>query len=155
MKYIFIIILLLAAFVSIRYFMPTLGTKAVAGVSKKEGQSFLADCPDTPNCQGSESSRQSQQVERFAVTKDPSQSIATLAKIVEGIKGMELVQFDERYLHATATTSLMQYVDDIEFLLSDDNQNIQVRSASRMGKADLGANAKRIELLRTASQNKI
>lgn len=155
MKYITIILLLLAAFVSLRYFMPTLGTKAVAGVFKKEGQSSLADCPDTPNCQGSESSRQSQQVDRFAVTKDPSQSISTLAKLVEGMKGMEVVQFDGKYLHATATTSLMQYVDDIEFLLSDDSQSIQIRSASRMGKSDLGANAKRIELLRAATKGKL
>jgi uncharacterized protein (DUF1499 family) len=155
MRYIIIILLLIAAFVSVRYFIHTLGTKAVAGVSTKEGQSFLADCPDTPNCQGSESSRQSQQVDRFAVTKEPMQSIAMLAKIVEGIKGMEVVQFDEKYLYATATTSLMQYVDDIEFLLSDDNQSIQVRSASRIGKSDLGANTKRIELLRAATKGKL
>jgi uncharacterized protein (DUF1499 family) len=155
MKYIFITLLLLAVMVTLRYFMPTLGTKAAAGVSKKEGQSFLADCPDMPNCQGSESSRQSQQVDRFAVTKDPSQSIATLAKIVDGISGMEVVQFDQKYLHATATTSIMRFVDDIEFLLSDDLQSIQIRSASRIGKADLGANAKRIEMLRAAATNKL
>ena len=156
MKYIFIIILLLlAAVVTLRFFMPTLGTKAIAGVSINDGQSFLADCPDTPNCQGSESSRQNQQVDRFAVTKDPTQSIAMLAKIVDGISGMEVVQFDERYLHATATTSLMQYVDDIEFLLSDDNQSIQVRSVSRIGKADLGANAKRVLMLRAAAKGKL
>ena len=64
---------------------------------------------------------------------------------------MEVQLFDEKYLYATATTSLMKYVDDIEFLLSDDGQSIQVRSASRIGKADLGANARRIEIIRTAA----
>lgn len=155
MKFVALLLLLSAAFLSIRHFMPTFGTTAAAGVTKKGGVSFLADCPDIPNCQCSEASRQSQRVDRFAVTKDPLQSIAALARIVEGIKGMEVVQFDEKYLHATATTSLMQYVDDIEFLLSDDEQSIQVRSASRLGKSDLGANAKRIEVLRAAASGKI
>lgn len=147
--------LLVAAFLSIRYFMPILGTKAVAGIIDKDGKSFLADCPDTPNCQCSEASRQSQQVDRFTVTKNPSQSIATLARVVEGIAGMEVVQFDEKYLYATAKTSLMQYVDDIEFLLSDDMQSIQVRSASRIGKSDMGANAERINVLREAAKGKL
>jgi uncharacterized protein (DUF1499 family) len=68
---------------------------------------------------------------------------------------MEVVQFDEKYLYATATTSLMQYVDDIEFLLSDDKKSIQVRSASRIGKSDFGANAKRIAALRAAATDKL
>jgi uncharacterized protein (DUF1499 family) len=155
MRFIAILMLLGAAFLAIRYFMPALGAKAVAGISEKDGESFLADCPDIPNCQCSEASRQNQQVERFTVTKDPSQSIATLARVVEGIAGMEVVQFDEKYLYATATSSLMQYVDDIEFLLSDDKQSIQIRSASRLGKNDLGANAERINVLREAASGKL
>lgn len=155
MKFIGLLLLLSAAFLSIRHFMPTFGTTAAAGITKKGGESVLADCPDIPNCQCSEASGQSQQVDRFVVTKDPLRGIAALARIVEGTKGMEVVQFDEKYMHATATTSLMQYVDDIEFLLSDDQQSIQVRSASRLGKNDLGANAKRIDVLREAASGKL
>jgi len=151
MKFIALLMLLLAAYLSIRYAVPLLGSKVVAGITEKNGESVLVDCPGTPNCQCSEASRQSQRVDRIPVTKNPSQSIAVLARIIEGIKGMEVQLFDEKYLYATATTSLMKYVDDIEFLLSDDGQSIQVRSASRIGKADLGANARRIEIIRTAA----
>jgi uncharacterized protein (DUF1499 family) len=155
MKYIVILSLLLVAFVLLRYFIPTLGTQAVAGIVVKDGESFLADCPNTPNCQSSEAVRQSQLVDRFTLTKDSSQSIATLIEIVEAIPGMEVVRFDENYLYATATTSLLRYVDDVEFLLSDDKQSIQVRSASRIGKSDLGANAKRIAALRAEAAGKL
>lgn len=155
MKLLILIVLLIAAFFAARHYMPTLGTAVATGITVKEGVSLLADCPDMPNCQCSEASRENQQVERFPVTKEPSQSIANLARILENIEGMEVVQYDETYLHATATTQLMRYVDDIEFLLSDDKQSIQVRSASRLGKADLGANAKRIEVMRAAAEGKL
>ncbi|MFT6304187.1 MAG: hypothetical protein ACI9XK_002409 [Granulosicoccus sp.] len=155
MKFIIIILLLGAAFLSIRYLMPTLGTAAIAGITAINGESFLADCPDTPNCQCSEASRQSQKVERFTVDKDPGQSIESLARIVENVPGMAVVRFDENYLYATATSPIMQYVDDIEFLLSNDKQSIQVRSASRIGKNDLGANAERIDALREATSGKL
>lgn len=155
MKWLVLIILVTVVLITARHYMPTLGTKVAAGIKVKDGVTFLADCPDIPNCQCSEASRESQQVDRFVVTKDPSQSIAILAGIVESIPGMEVVQFDETYLHATATSRLMRYVDDIEFLLSDDKQSLQVRSASRLGKSDLGANAKRIEGMRIAAAGKL
>lgn len=152
MKFIVILLLLAAAFLTLRYFMPTFGTKVAQGITVKDGESLLADCPDIPNCQCSESTRQSQQVARFPVTKDPSQSIATLARIIEGMEGMDVVQFDAKYLYVTSTSSVLRFVDDIEFLLSDDEQSIQVRSASRLGKSDLGANAQRVDVLRTAAE---
>ena len=155
MKLLVLLLVVIAGFVAARYFMPTLGTKVANGITVKEGVSFLADCPDTPNCHCSEASRDNQRVERFPVSKDPSQSIATLARTLEALPGVEVVQFDERYLYATATTSVMQYVDDIEFLLSDDKKSIQVRSASRLGKMDLGANAKRIAAIRVAAEGKL
>lgn len=150
MKLLIFIALLIAAVLTLRYFMPSVGKSVVGGVTVKQGESLLADCPSTPNCQCSEASRASQQADRFPVTSDPSQSIATLARVVEQIPGMTVVQLDQRYLYATATSPLMQYVDDVEFLLSDDNQSIQVRSASRLGKSDLGANGKRVDAIREA-----
>jgi uncharacterized protein (DUF1499 family) len=39
-------------------------------------------------------------------------------------------------------------VDDVEFYAEPASQVIQVRSASRLGKSDLGVNRQRIELIR-------
>ena len=48
------------------------------------------------------------------------------------------------------TTALMGYVDDVEFLYDPAAGVTHVRSASRLGYSDLGANRKRIEALRGA-----
>ncbi len=54
------------------------------------------------------------------------------------------------YVHAEARTSLMRFVDDMEFQLRSDENLIAVRSASRLGLSDLGANKKRLQAIRKA-----
>ncbi len=78
-----------------------------------------------------------------------------MATIITTFPGTAIEEQTDRYPHATFTTRLMGFVDDAEFLLSDDQQSIQVRSASRLGKIDLGANAARISGLRAASNGKL
>ncbi len=76
---------------------------------------------------------------------------ATLAKIklvVQAMPGAKVVKADGDYLYAQFTTRLMKYVDDVEFWYDPAAQVIQVRSASRLGKSDLGANRKRVEAVR-------
>ncbi|MFK7778444.1 MAG: DUF1499 domain-containing protein, partial [Gimesia sp.] len=41
-----------------------------------------------------------------------------------------------------------RFVDDVEFLIDSGQNMIQVRSASRVGHSDFGANRKRIESIR-------
>jgi len=105
----------------------------------RPGQSRLGDCPDTPNCQNAE----------LIVSKPASEVIGTLATLITSQDGTTIITQDERYLHATFTSRIMAFTDDVEFLVSDDGQSVQVRSASRIGKSDLGANAERVELLRS------
>ena len=52
------------------------------------------------------------------------------------------------YLYATFTSRLMKYTDDVEFWFDPAAGVVQVRSASRLGHGDMGANRKRIEALR-------
>jgi uncharacterized protein (DUF1499 family) len=78
---------------------------------------------------------------------------ATLAKIkaiVEGMDGANVVKSEPGYLYAQFTTKLMKYVDDVEFWFDPAANVIQVRSASRVGRGDLGVNRKRIEAVRSA-----
>lgn len=56
----------------------------------------------------------------------------------------------ERYLHAEARTRLLRFVDDVEFHLRPADGEIAMRSASRLGYSDLGANRRRLERLRAA-----
>ncbi len=78
---------------------------------------------------------------------------ATLAKIkaiVEGMDGAKVVKSEPDYLYAQFTTKLMKYVDDVEFWFDPAANAIQVRSASRVGRGDLGVNRKRVEAVRAA-----
>ncbi len=78
---------------------------------------------------------------------------ATLAKIkaiVEGMDGAKVVKSEPGYLYAQFTSKLMKYVDDVEFWFDPAAKVIQVRSASRVGRGDLGVNRKRIEAVRAA-----
>ncbi|MGB5425199.1 MAG: DUF1499 domain-containing protein, partial [Gammaproteobacteria bacterium] len=60
----------------------------------------------------------------------------------------EITVDDGYFLHAIVKTPIMRFRDDIQLLFLPDEQLIQVRSSSRLGLSDMGANARRIEILR-------
>lgn len=70
--------------------------------------------------------------------------------IVEGMAGAGVVRREADYLYVQFTTRVLQFVDDAEFWFDPANNVIQVRSASRIGRGDLGFNRRRIEALRGA-----
>jgi uncharacterized protein (DUF1499 family) len=86
----------------------------------------------------------------LAVRGDGPTTITKLKVIVEGMDGAKLITNAPDYLYAQYTTPLMKYVDDVEFWFDPAAGVIQVRSASRIGKSDLGLNRKRIEAVRAA-----
>jgi uncharacterized protein (DUF1499 family) len=65
-------------------------------------------------------------------------------------KQPELVTEQDGYLHARYETPLMRYIDDVELRLDANHQVIHIRSASRVGQSDLGANRKRVARIRAA-----
>jgi uncharacterized protein (DUF1499 family) len=75
--------------------------------------------------------------------------LSGLAAIVRGQPRTSVVAQTADYLHAEFTSALMGFVDDVEFWLPPTEPGvIHVRSASRLGHSDLGANRARIETLR-------
>ena len=77
-------------------------------------------------------------------------TVARIKAIVETMDGAQIVRSDPDYLYAQFTTRFMKFVDDVEFWFDPAHQVIQVRSASRVGRADLGVNRERIEAIRAA-----
>jgi uncharacterized protein (DUF1499 family) len=77
-------------------------------------------------------------------------TIAQIKALVEGMDGAKVVKSEPGYLYAQFTSKLMKYVDDVEFWFDPAANVIQVRSASRVGRGDLGVNRKRIEAVRAA-----
>lgn len=114
----------------------------------KNGQ--LAACPNSPNCVSSQapSSDKEHSIEAIAFNSAPEAAMAKLKSVVIGMERTEIVNETPDYLYAEFTTALMGYVDDVEFYLDRNAGVIHVRSASRLGKSDLGVNRKRIEEIR-------
>ena len=110
----------------------------------KEGK--LAACPGTPNCVNSQSDDA-----QFKIEPLPAKSIAEVKKVVEGMERTTIIEETDNYLYAEFKSKLMGYVDDVEFY-QDDANAVQVRSASRLGKSDLGVNRKRVEEIRSKLQ---
>jgi uncharacterized protein (DUF1499 family) len=79
---------------------------------------------------------------------DAESTLDRLASIIEAMDGGKIVKREPGYIYAQFTTRLMKYVDDAEFWFDPEAKVIQVRSASRLGKSDLGVNRKRIESIR-------
>ncbi len=83
---------------------------------------------------------------------DPQAAFDRLAEAIAATPGATIVHREPGYLHVTYTTRWLRFVDDAEFLLAADEGVIHVRSASRLGRSDLGVNRQRIEALRQRLQ---
>ncbi len=92
--------------------------------------------------------RQYAAIAPLALKGDGPATLAKIKAIVEGMEGAKVVKSEPGYLYAQFTTKLMKYVDDVEFWFDPAANAIQVRSASRVGRGDLGVNRKRIEAVR-------
>ena len=72
--------------------------------------------------------------------------------IVKAMPGTTVV--DERpgsgYLYARCQTRWLKFTDDLELALDKSARVIDVRSASRVGRGDLGVNRARVEAVRAA-----
>ena len=79
---------------------------------------------------------------------DPDATLDRIAEVIRTMDGAKIVKREPDYLYAQFTTRLMKYVDDAEFWFDPVDRVIQVRSASRLGKSDLGVNRERIESIR-------
>ena len=123
--------------------MLSLKSKSGAALGLVDG--VLAPCPSTPNCVSSEAGTPPTH------SIDPL-DVASWEKIPGLItqSGGTITTQNETYIAAEFTTPLMRFVDDVEFRKAD--VAVHIRSASRVGKNDIGANAKRVEQFRAALQ---
>ena len=103
----------------------------------------LAPCPDTPNCVSSQSDDSEHSIKPL-----PFVAIAEIKKVVENMERTTIIEENENYLYAEFKSKLMGFVDDVEFYLDPQEELIHVRSASRIGESDLGANRRRVERIR-------
>lgn len=108
----------------------------------------LRGCPPSPNCVCSQAADDAHRTESLSFTGDPEAALATLRDLVGRQPGAVLIGESQHYLRFEVTTPLLRFVDDLEFLVDTKEGVIHVRSASRVGRSDLGANRRRVESIR-------
>ncbi|MBI3790918.1 MAG: DUF1499 domain-containing protein [Gemmatimonadetes bacterium] len=107
----------------------------------------LAPCPGTPNCVSTEAPTSDTQHAMppvpFPDAPAAAQARAKAALLAEPRTAITLEA--PGYLRAEATSLLFRFVDDVEIVVDSTARVIRFRSASRIGKGDMGVNRKRME----------
>ena len=115
----------------------------------------LSPCPSSPNCVSTQAQDEGHSIAPFRYRKSRAEAKEALKEALRSMPRMKLVEEDETYLHYEATSLLLRFVDDVEFLLDDEAKTIHFRSASRTGYGDLGVNRKRMEQVRALAEGKL
>lgn len=125
----------------------------VLGIISKKGQALglkngqLQACASTENCVISETiNGDINTIEPLAFSGDKTLFLNKAKTAVESLNG-RIVTTEGDYIAATFTSGIFGFVDDVELRVTDDNQ-LHFRSASRVGRSDLGANKKRVDALK-------
>jgi len=114
----------------------------------------LAPCPSSPNCVNSQVSGDKKHFIKALQLKETSLDTNRdkLLEVLNTLPRVKVVVIDDNYIKAEFKSKLFSFVDDVEFVIAE--SHIDVRSASRTGYSDLGANRKRIEKIRSKLKNK-
>ncbi len=117
----------------------------------------LSECPSSPNCVSSQADPADS--EHYAAPlKFDGDALAAFERAKAAalsLPGAALFEARDNYAAFEFTTRVMRFVDDLELVLDAPAGAIHVRSASRLGHSDLGANRKRVEALRAAFEARL
>lgn len=64
---------------------------------------------------------------------------------LQGEPGVRIVQDSGPYIHATASSRIFRFVDDVELFADTAAHRLLFRSSSRLGHSDMGVNRARME----------
>ena len=115
----------------------------------------LDPCPSSPNCVSTQAQDAGHAIPPIRYRKSRVEAKEALKEVIRSLPRMKLVEEDEAYLHYEATSLLLRFVDDVEFLFDDETKTIHFRSASRTGYGDLGVNRKRMEQVRALVEQRL
>jgi uncharacterized protein (DUF1499 family) len=110
----------------------------------------LRPCPASPNCVTSESGSGPALVAALPYRGDRAATERALAAALATLPRTAILARQGDYWHATSTSALFRFIDDLEFRFDDGARLVQLRSASRVGYSDFGLNRRRVEAIRAA-----
>ena len=105
----------------------------------------LPPCGMLPNCVNSASGTGGSAIAPLQATTEQWQA---LKRWLAAQDNWTITEDSPDFLQAVVKTPLMQFRDDVQLVFNRQADDIQVRSSSRLGISDTGANRRRIESLR-------
>jgi len=108
----------------------------------------LAPCPNTPNCVSSQATKKQNWIAPISYLGERGKAHERLIKLLINDPKATIVTQTSEYIHAEFKAFI--FIDDTEFYLPSDEPVIHVRSASRVGRSDLGANKRRVKSISAA-----
>jgi uncharacterized protein (DUF1499 family) len=124
------------------------GTMPNLGMNNTE----LMPCPKTPNCVSSQAEDEQHFIQPITYKGTQKEAYDRLLQIINSEKRTNILTAQANYIRVEFTSALFRFVDDVEFYFPQQQAGekiIHVRSASRVGSSDFGANRKRIERIRS------
>jgi uncharacterized protein (DUF1499 family) len=145
-KTIIIILVVIASIGLVGCYM--LGNTSKTGKAPGLAAGRLSPCPDKPNCVSSEFPEDSSHyIPPLHYPASMSEDAMELIKEVIQGAGGTITAEERAYLSATFTSAFFGFVDDVECRNDRANHTMHLRSASRVGHSDFGANRKRVALI--------
>ncbi len=155
----FLTVLALLAVICVALAIGTrMSIKAMSPVPTKLGVFFgyFKPCPESPNCVSSQATREEQKIAPISfVGTDRPTAYQVLSEVIDEMPRANVMVSRVDYVHVEFQTLWFGFRDDTEFALNDSTKVIDVRSASRLGKGDLGVNRKRVEEIRALFNEKL
>lgn len=113
----------------------------------------LAPCPNTPNCVSTQLAPPEQHMAPIPFSGSAEEAQDRIRAILEEMPRTEIIEDEDGYIAAVVRSQMFAFPDDVEFVINDDLKVIHFRSASRLGRGDMGVNRKRMEDFREAFLN--
>ncbi len=110
----------------------------------------LPACPSTPNCVSTDATDQGHAIPPFVLAR--AEAWPEIRTAVLAMPRTRLVAESEHFLQVECRSRVFRFVDDLTLELRPDENLLAVRSASRLGSYDFGANRGRLEKLRAILQ---
>ena len=123
-------------FIVVTLFVILIDNKYTYAIDSLTDNNNLSACSNPNNCV----------LESWKVS-NVNTSFTELIDILQNTPRVKIINIQDDYLHAIATSRIMKYVDDIEIKKIDKESILKVKSKSRNGFNDLGVNKRRINTI--------
>ncbi len=109
-------------------------------------ENLLAPCPNSPNCVSSLSGSKDHWVAPLEVSDTRDTSLQRVQSVLDSLPRVDYDVVGPARINARFKSMVLRFTDDVTFYVRE-NGTVEVRSASRVGYWDLGANRRRVESL--------